>query len=291
VSAHGDVSSPGVFRLEEEGTFLARPPLDALVLSDVLRRHREAAPSSVLKRNRGTVVTRVRIAETGPTLVSGLDVVVKEVRLPWRWRLLRVAGWTSPFATDFETARRLEELGIHPARPLAASLSPRGGREFLVTETVTNAASLRDLLWLGPGAVSEPSERSALLLAVGAWLRAIHDRGVWQRDMKPNNILIRREEGAPAIFLIDVTGARFHSSPLEEERRVRNLAQLLDLPLALDGEAPGPLLSGYLGGGEIAAWGEKVATAVGGRRDSRKRRTGSAYVDEEYRLGRAAGKL
>jgi hypothetical protein len=53
------------------------------------------------------------------------------------------------------------------------------------------------------------------------------------------------------------------------------------------------LLSGYLGDGssETAAWEERVAALVGKRREARKRRTGSPYVDEEYRQGRSAGKL
>jgi tRNA A-37 threonylcarbamoyl transferase component Bud32 len=283
-----------VVLLVREGTFLARPPVDAAALSDILRRHRSPPdPACVLKRNRGTVVTRVRIAAAETASALAADVVVKEVELSWRRRLLGLAGRASPFAADFETVRRLGELGICAPRPVAASLRPRGPAEFLVTETVEHAGSLRDLLWSGPGAIGEPGERAALLREVGAWLAGLHDRGVWHRDMKPNNLLVARAGGGLKVHLVDVTGVRFLARPLDEERRARNLGQLLDLPAALDREAPGALLAGYLGEGrrDAMAWEERAAAAVLARRRARMRRTGFSYVDEEYRHGRAMGKL
>jgi tRNA A-37 threonylcarbamoyl transferase component Bud32 len=294
VKADEPSALPRRLSLEGEGTFLVEPGLDAGTLAAVLRRHRSAVePASILKRNRGTLVTRVVLPapEAGPSFPAGLDAVVKAVDLPWRWRLLQRAGWSAPFAAEFRTARRFEAAGIRVPRTIAASLRPRGGTAYLVTATVSGAESLRELLWLGPGAIDEAAARRVLLRDVGAWLRVLHDRGVWQRDMKPNNILLCREGASPVIFLVDVTGARFSTRPLGEERRVRNLGQLLDLPAALDAEAPGALLAGYLGdGGEAGAWAARVRAAVAARRAARRRRTGFTWVDEEHRHGTALGR-
>jgi hypothetical protein len=162
-----------------------------------------------------------------------------------------------------------------------------------VTETVAEAPSLRDLLWLGPGAIVEPAARATLLREAGGWLRAVHERGVWQRDMKPNNILVPAGSEPRSFCLVDVTGVRFLAGPLDEERRIRNLSQLLDLPAALDRDAPPPLLAGYLGdrAGEAAEWERKIAARLAARRRAWKRRTGLERVDEEYRRGRAMGKV
>jgi hypothetical protein len=104
VSSRGPSPPPGVIRLEGEGTFLTLSSIDADALSEIIRRHRATAdPACILKRNRGTIVTRVRIAEGELGRSLALDVVVKDVEIPWRWRLIRLAGRRSPFAEHFET--------------------------------------------------------------------------------------------------------------------------------------------------------------------------------------------
>jgi len=278
--------------VEGEGRFLAADWLGRDALSLILKAHRETRdPARVLKRNLGTVVTRVPLfqppSSSAPERSSSRpnEVVVKETPTPWRRRAGAFLGARSPYLREFAKAQRLEELGFLVARPLAATVSTFRAREFLVTELVEDGVSLRELLWLGDRVIQDPSERALLLSEVGRWLRGLHERGVWQRDMKPANLLVRRREGSGAeIFLVDITRVRCQGAPLGNRRRLRNLGQLLDLPKSLDIVARDPLLKAYLLNDQasIDGWAEDVSKAVESRRANRKKECGLLYPDEEH---------
>ena len=79
-----------VLHVPGEGTMLAREGLRAELLGRLIQSHRETNdPERILKRNRGTLVTRVAVDlaahdREGP---AWKEVVVKEVPIPWRRRL------------------------------------------------------------------------------------------------------------------------------------------------------------------------------------------------------------
>jgi tRNA A-37 threonylcarbamoyl transferase component Bud32 len=276
--------------LPAEGSFLAREDVSAEILLAALRAHRDNRPPSVrLKANLGRVVSRVQIepARDAAGARAPSQLVVKEVPLPWRRRLLYSLGATCRFRGDFERARRLAEIGFPTPSVLACSLRPAGPREFEITEFISGALSLRELLWLGENALADASERAELLHDLGRWLRRLHERRVWERDLKPNNVLVRRRRPGPLeFFLVDITETRFLGRPLDAERRARNLGQLLDLPARLDASAPPALVKGYLDLSEHAGidrWLERVGARIESRRAHRLRSTGYRYVDEEYR--------
>jgi hypothetical protein len=102
--------------------------------------------------------------------------------------------------------------------------------------------------------------------------------------MKAGNMLTTHpREGPVRFFLIDIDAVRMLRGPLGESRRVRNLAQLLDLPARLDAEAAPGLLAGYARGDESLRerLGRLASLALEERRRERQERTGARYVDEE----------
>ena len=271
----GRVAVPGL------GVFAARAGVGAAAIASLIESHRlEADPTRILKRNRGTVVTRVSSSLPG----AAGEWVVKETPIPWRRRVYHRMGGTSRLAGEFERVEALAGLGVEAPRPLAASSRPEGTSEYLITELVPGASPLRDLLWMGAEPLADPELRRRLLEGAGAWLRALHEAGVWQRDMKAGNVLATHPlEGSERFFLIDIDGVRILGDPLGEGRRVRNLAQILDLPSRLDEEAAGALLAGYAGGD--ASLRERLrrlaSRALESRRREREGRTGARHVDEE----------
>ncbi|MBI4600633.1 MAG: hypothetical protein HY721_01605 [Planctomycetes bacterium] len=283
-----------IVRIAGEGSFIAAEGLDAAALARIVEAHRaNRDPSMTLKRNLGTLVTRVRAAGAGlePGGAIPPELVVKEAPVPWRRRLYYRVGGVSPFARELEASRRLRERGVGAARVLASSLRPRGGTEVLVSERIDRCVPLRDLLWLGDPVVREPAALRALLSRAGAWLRGLHDAGVWQRDMKPSNVLVRegpRGFEDAELFLVDVAAVRLFLRPLGEARRVRNFAQLLDLTVDLDGEPRRMLLEAYAGPGSgdmerLERLERLVGASIEARRDHRERQCGFRHVDEEHR--------
>jgi tRNA A-37 threonylcarbamoyl transferase component Bud32 len=289
VKAASPPPGPRRIRLAKEGWFLAVPSLDAAAVSKILEAHRETRdPARILKRNLGTIVSRVRLEGGALPAAGGVpaELVVKEVPVRGPRRLFYALGGASAFRKEFDAASRLERLSIHSPRPVACTYRPGPGAarhsEFLISEMVQGSVPLHDLLWLGGSVLTDPDELRALLERVGTWLRHVHDQGVWQRDMKPSNVLLRGED----FFLVDITALKVLPRPLDDLRRVRNLAQLLDLTRAHDSVARQPLLTAYSRAGavDIARWASKVDAAIEERRDYRERQCGFRYVDEEHRL-------
>jgi tRNA A-37 threonylcarbamoyl transferase component Bud32 len=280
--------SPGsrVLRLPGEGSFLAASDLEEETLRALLAAHRDLARAGRhLKENRGTVVTHATVEHRDGAKAVPLEAAVKEVEIPPRRRLFHALGGRSPFAVEFAQVAALLVRGVLAPRPLAASLRPRGASEFLATEFIAGAASLRTLVWEGPGHLADAAAVRRLLSRFGAWLREVHERGIWQRDMKPSNVLVRGAAGEGAeFFLIDVTRVRFGRDPLAGARRIRNLGQVLDFPREFDEAAAEALLAGYSRSPEEAAGlSPRARAALAERREERRRRSGFTCVDEELR--------
>ncbi|MFI6285139.1 protein kinase [Streptomyces sp. NPDC051018] len=143
-------------------------------------------------------------------LVLDRAVALKEVRPP------------DPALAEYdpEGARTLRARVLREARALARVDHPNvvtihhvvdGGEDtypWLVMELVTGG-SLQDLLDLGP---LEPAEAARLGREVLAALRAAHAVGIQHRDVKPANVLLRRD-GRPVLTDFGIAAIR-ESAPL-----------------------------------------------------------------------------
>lgn len=266
--------------VESHGVFLAVGEVRPDHIAEILRLHRANTTSGdgILKLNLGTVVTRIRL--DAPPLGVAADLVVKET--PGKRRgVFACGGIASRSCRDFHVHARLTELGFQAPRPVACTLRSRGTPEIAVSELVREALPLRDLLWLGARVIRDDDERAALYQRLGTWLREVHARGVWQRDLKPSNVLVQADH----FVLVDITDVRIRKGALDPFRCQRNLAQLLDLTPDLDGEKRRPLLRAYLGDVALQTlvdWESRVDKLIEERRDYRQSRSGFRHVDEEH---------
>jgi len=136
-----------------------------------------------------------------------------------------------PHRRSHEAARRLAALGVGTPRPLALVERERG-EAFLVTEAATDALPL-DRFFLRRFTREAPlAFRRGFLAALADEIVRLHERSVYQADLKTCNILVREAEpsadagaGAFAFLHVDLDDVRF-DRPLSLRERLLNLAQL-----------------------------------------------------------------
>lgn len=151
------------------------------------------------------------------------DLVVKEhVPLgPWG----RVRDRLAPYrhVTGWRNARRLLDLGVDTATPLA--WLRREGRVFALYEDLTRLDRL-DLTAFRLYAEPETASRNRLRDRVADWLGGLHRRGIYHGDLKGSNVLVREDVDPVSLPLIDTDRVAFFPGPVDDRRRVKNLAQL-----------------------------------------------------------------
>lgn len=177
------------------------------------------------RATRGLHASRKRaVALVEPPAVDA-PVVVKHYRpLSLRGRA-KTLFKAPPFRRSLEAARRLTALGIGTPRVLALDERP-GGEAFLVTEAATDALPL-DRFFLRRFARETPRPfRQAFLEALAGEIRRLHERAVFQGDLKTCNILVREADPDRFLFLhVDLDDVRF-DRPLSLAERLQNLAHL-----------------------------------------------------------------
>ncbi len=165
------------------------------------------------------------------------EVVVKQFRNQGlRARLRRrLAG--SKATRSWRAARALAAAGVPTPEPvlLVESVASTGPSYFVTgrLEGVFEARYFFRALNAGRARQEFPQvDPEALLRELGAALARLHRAGIWHRDVSVGNVLLRpapepglREDGPPAVYLVDLNRART-GVRLTLLRRIRDLARL-----------------------------------------------------------------
>jgi tRNA A-37 threonylcarbamoyl transferase component Bud32 len=137
----------------------------------------------------------------------------------------------SPARAAFENAERLAAEGVGVPRALAAVEYRRVGlvvRSFFVTDEVAGAVTA-DVAWQAVLALEPPAARRharrRFVRALGRFFAELHARGVYHRDLKDVNVLVRDPSGTPTFVLLDLERVAI-GAVVSTPRRVRNLMQL-----------------------------------------------------------------
>ncbi|MBI2359518.1 MAG: glycosyltransferase [Deltaproteobacteria bacterium] len=161
-----------------------------------------------------------------------MPVIIKQFRYPGLWRRLGFLFASSPAFGSMRGALLLQSNEIGTARPVAA-LEDRTwknrGTSYYVAEEVKDSRSL-SAFWRYALPELPPEERRLkkrlVLRKVADLFARLHSLGIYHRDLKGSNILIRGWDGDPCeCFLIDVDGLR-QRRRLGWSRRIKNLVQI-----------------------------------------------------------------
>lgn len=161
-------------------------------------------------------------------------------------------------AQELARAAASAARGVPTPLPLAAGAVRRGGRleaTFLLVPLVADAV---DLARAWEGGRAPRRLRRAVAGALGAAIRVLHDAGIDQDDLAPNNFLWR-EGPEPRVLVIDFERVRV-GRRVAPARRALALARLDRHLAGASASDRMRLLRGYAGG-HARAWWRAVAAA------------------------------
>jgi len=210
----------------------AAPPLRVLhspQLSLEQLREALAAHDAAIASGQGRLKDDVRTAATRVPC-GGAWAAVKEYRragpVDWVKELLR----GSRVRRAWRGAEHLARKGV--SAPELLAVLRRGPTAYLITRFVDGAGRLDELLagrFSGILAAAELRAKRSLLHQLAAWLRSIHDLGIYHDDWSAKNFLAAESGGGWVFYLLDFESLSARKR-LTHRRRVKNLAQLMDLP-------------------------------------------------------------
>jgi hypothetical protein len=137
----------------------------------------------------------------------------------------------SPAVAAFRNALALAALDIGVPRPLAAIDYRTAGmvtRSFFLTDEVAHAETA-DVAWRRILALTDPPTRRrarrVFAEALGAFFGRLHGAGVYHRDLKDVNVLVRGPRTAPEFVLLDLERVTI-GRRVSDQRRLKNVVQL-----------------------------------------------------------------
>lgn len=134
-----------------------------------------------------------------------IPVVVKKTPIGWRQRLGETKAERS-----FRTARALLALGLPTPEPLGFRRMRQ--ESWYVARRIESAVQIR--AWFlhrddpstAPPPLALPFDE--VVRGLGRLARALHDHGVFFRDLSDGNVLVSEESGACRLWLVDLNRAR-----------------------------------------------------------------------------------
>jgi hypothetical protein len=189
---------------------------------------RLAEPQRLLADPTARFVKDHRRTAVAAATIEGRDLYVKRFK-PYAW--YRRVEWLfagTPARRCWRRSRELVAAGFRVAPPLAFRETWVGGMPadcYFVTAAL-DGAEPAGAFWDAKARRSPIRQRAALLRALAAELRRLHDAGFYSRDANADNVLVRvRAEGACEFFLLELENVR-SLGRVSERRRVKNLVQL-----------------------------------------------------------------
>ena len=121
------------------------------------------------------------------------------------------------FLQEMEALARIDHPGV--VGVLAAGLTPEG-QQFLVMQFIEGGTLRQAIHPGGPGGPGgmEPQRAAGILRQIGQALDAAHGKGIWHRDVKPENVMLQNLGGEDHVKLIDFGIAGIQNSQFADEQ-------------------------------------------------------------------------
>ncbi len=128
-------------------------------------------------------------------------------------------------AQEFFAAKKLAELKIPAVKAIAFGYRREGlfPAEELVLEPFWEGLQPFDRAWKK----MESEGRKALFISLARLVSELDQKGILQRDFKPDSILVRKTGPGFELILSDLERIKFYPGPLSRGNRISNLGKML----------------------------------------------------------------
>lgn len=165
---------------------------------------------------------------------SGPVLFIKHYRKPPLWKQLKYLFRHSRSRQEWKAALALEERGFPVVPHLALGEHFRFGlleSDYLVQEFISGYRNFDRFFeeeFTNLRSAQARRERNALIAELARLVRRLHDAGVWQRDFKPDSVMVSRTAAGFDLRLVDLERVRLLSDRrgLSWRRRLDNLAKI-----------------------------------------------------------------
>jgi tRNA A-37 threonylcarbamoyl transferase component Bud32 len=246
--------------------------------------HQHLTGCEVVKESKSKRLLRCPVDGTGKFRL------VKIYYYPGPWQALKYLFRPSKASRELDLAVRIREKGIPTIVPeQIRDVRKRGllKESAVLAEYLPEAMNLEELLIRKRGADSRLKRR--IIREYGKLARLIHDRGVYQDDFDPNNILFQKKPGdAFQLYLLDFERTRIIRA-FSFRRRIHSLAKLNRMGRNLPPADQMRFLKAYLGQRATRQDVRRWVTAI--RREEEKvrrrdqRRARRECTSENSRIG------
>ena len=133
-------------------------------------------------------------------------------------RLLEICTRGSRLGREWVNANGLLARGFKTPTPVAlVEVGPPWNRtSFLVSEFLRDARPLDEYLrekFAGEPTTFSRGDKADTICSLAGLIRRLHEKKIFHKDMKANNILVREEENGPSFFFLDLDRVRFDVGP------------------------------------------------------------------------------
>jgi tRNA A-37 threonylcarbamoyl transferase component Bud32 len=168
---------------------------------------------------------------TIPWKGENLTACLKEFKYPTLSYALRHSLSRSRALKSWVAAHGLRVRGFLTPEPLALSEERKGGilsRSLLLSEYLQGVEELNDYILKNFDTPLSPEgkrKKRRFVEHLSEEIRRLHESGIFQHDLKSNNILVKEKDDDWQFFFIDLDRIKFKKE-LSYQERVKNLAQI-----------------------------------------------------------------